>query len=219
MAEFKDLLLKIANNQILTPQELQDLSIFGTETQQRNSFIAGNTAANNTLNIAFPFFPIYSEILTKNTSSITIPVPSNANHLFCIGAGRCSGATFFETINGTFNGDTGTNYNWNSIVGVNTTPTAVQNKNQSAFPWGYFEAASSTSGAQSSFFAFIPHIRSGFWKTVIVIGGLPEYSATDMVAGLTASHWRSTEVIQSITITPASSTILAGSLFSLFGFR
>ena len=37
MANFADLLKKIANNSRLTPQELDELGRFGTETQQRNS--------------------------------------------------------------------------------------------------------------------------------------------------------------------------------------
>lgn len=40
MAEFKDLLLKIANNQQLSPFELDELGRFGTESQQRNSLVS-----------------------------------------------------------------------------------------------------------------------------------------------------------------------------------
>ena len=43
MSSFKDLLLKIANNARLTPQELDDLGRFGTETQQKNSLVSGWT--------------------------------------------------------------------------------------------------------------------------------------------------------------------------------
>ena len=40
MANFKDLLLKIANNSRLTPQELDELGRFGTEIQSRNAQVA-----------------------------------------------------------------------------------------------------------------------------------------------------------------------------------
>lgn len=43
MANFADLLKKIANNSRLTPQELDELGRFGTETQQKNSLVANWT--------------------------------------------------------------------------------------------------------------------------------------------------------------------------------
>ncbi len=41
MANFADLLKKIANNSRLTPQELDELGRFGTDTQQRNALVSG----------------------------------------------------------------------------------------------------------------------------------------------------------------------------------
>lgn len=52
MPEFKDLLLKIAQNRPLTPRELDELGRFGTETQQRNAQIANTSGKNGT-----PYFP------------------------------------------------------------------------------------------------------------------------------------------------------------------
>ena len=40
MANFADLLKKIANNSRLTPQELDELGRFGTEIQNRNAQVA-----------------------------------------------------------------------------------------------------------------------------------------------------------------------------------
>ena len=52
MANFADLLKKIANNSRLTPQELDELGRFGTETQQRNSQTANMSGFNGA-----PYFP------------------------------------------------------------------------------------------------------------------------------------------------------------------
>lgn len=52
MANFADLLKKIANNAKLTPQELDELGRFGTETQQRNS-----QTSNIYGNDGIPYFP------------------------------------------------------------------------------------------------------------------------------------------------------------------
>ncbi len=51
MANFADLLKKIAANARLTPQELDELGRFGTETQQRNALISGSFQNIETLNV------------------------------------------------------------------------------------------------------------------------------------------------------------------------
>lgn len=51
MANFADLLKKIATNARLTPQELDELGRFGTETQQRNALISGSFQNIETLNV------------------------------------------------------------------------------------------------------------------------------------------------------------------------
>lgn len=51
MAEFKELLLKIAENKQLTPFELDELGRFGTETQQKNALISGIFQNAETLKI------------------------------------------------------------------------------------------------------------------------------------------------------------------------
>lgn len=51
MANFKDLLLKIAQNRPLTPQELDELGRFGTETQQKNALISGSFQNLETLTV------------------------------------------------------------------------------------------------------------------------------------------------------------------------
>lgn len=51
MAEFKDLLLKIAQNRQLTPLELDELGRFGTETQQRNAQIANTSGLYNNIDV------------------------------------------------------------------------------------------------------------------------------------------------------------------------
>lgn len=218
MADFKDLLLKIANNARLTPQELAELSRFGAETQQRNSFIAGNTTADNNLNIQFPFLPIYSQVFEADTASITIQIPSYT-HLFCIGSGRCTGATYFENLKGRFNGDTGNNYDAQYLAGVNASVGASQTKAASSFDFGTFAAASATANAIGTFYSFLPHIGSTNWKSVLTIGGEPLYTATDMIGAISTSFWRSTSPITSITIYAPTSTMKAGSVISVFGVR
>lgn len=79
MAEFKDLLLKIANNARLTPQELDDLGRFGTETQQRNSLVAGwvNPTTNSEpihldRNIGIHIKRVADQSFTNNTPTLVV---------------------------------------------------------------------------------------------------------------------------------------------------
>ena len=64
-----DVLVKIAINRNLSQQEIDFLRLEGNNTQSRNSFVAGNTTPSNTLNVQFPFAPIYNEVLAVDTAS------------------------------------------------------------------------------------------------------------------------------------------------------
>ena len=51
MANFSDLLRKIANNEKLTPQELDELGRFGTEIQNNNAKVSGVITSSNSINV------------------------------------------------------------------------------------------------------------------------------------------------------------------------
>jgi len=217
--DFNKLLLKIAKNEQLTPQELDDLSRYGTETQQRNSFLAGNITPASLLKIAFPVFPIYSEILEKNTTSILVNIPSNANHLLIMGSVRTNrAASYNDGFIGRFNGDSGGNYREVYDGAQNTTQIAGQTAAQTFFGVSVTTAESATAGSFGGFFLFVPHIRSGTWKQTLRISGTSQYGATDMFDIVTSCHWQSTAKIQDITFSSENSAdILAGSLLSVYG--
>jgi hypothetical protein len=218
-----DMLARLAKNETLSLFEIEELRLWGNQTQTNNSFVAGlqNGSSNvysNTLNSnTLPFSPIYNEILSVATSSITVQIPSNFNHLFCIGSGRCTGATYNEGVLGRFNSDSGANYDHHWEGGQNTTQLANQSKGATSFPFGDFTAASATSGAEGSFFSFIPNIQSSTWKTNLSLRGISEYAAADLVSLLSTAHWRSTSPITSITLFAALSTIEIGSMFGVYG--
>ncbi len=166
-----------------------------------------------------PFFPIYNEILAVNTPTITVPIPSDARHLFCIGSGRCTGATYLEVLRGRFNGDSGNNYDIQYAGGINTTNFALQSKAGSFFSFGNFTGASATSGAIGTFFSFLPHIQSNNWKSIVFLGGNPFYDATQMIGALGVAFYRNTSPISSITIYPETSTMQADSVISILGLK
>lgn len=215
--ELGDLLVKIANNARLTPQELDELKRMGNETQQRNSFVAGNTTPQNALNVAFPFAPIFSEVFTVNKSSFVIPTPGDFKHLLLIISGRDTSVNDFSGgVLGRFNGDTGANYFNQYIYGSVTTAYASYENNTTSAIIGGLAGGGSADGKAVASVTFLPHYRSNFHKSGIAME--KGYSAGgNVIASLTSFSWTNTAPIETITMYSAAVNIAAGSVVSLYG--
>jgi hypothetical protein len=216
---FKDLLLKIANNARLTPSELDELGRYGTDTEIRNGFVAGNTTAANTLNVPFPFYPIFSEVLQKDTATLTVQIPSGYKHLMIMGSGRTTEAAYSTNVFVKFNGDAGANYRYVYHGAQASTSLGAQFTAQNSAQLGMFCGASATADAPGVFFAVVPHYAGGFFKVVLSSAGLHSYSATDMVKLDLATFWQNTSIIQDATLFPVTGSFLAGSVLSLYGIQ
>lgn len=216
--ELADIWEKIANNARLTPQELQFLRRSAVETQQRNSFVSSVTSASNQLIVPQAFFFIYSEILQANKTSITVNIPSNANHLLILGSVRTDRAAYNDGFIGRFNGDSGANYREGYNGAQNTTQVAGQTAGQTFFGISVTTGASATSNSFGGFFLFAPHIRSSVWKQTLRLSGTSEYSATDMLNLFSSCHWQNTSPVETVTFSSENSAnLLAGSLISVLG--
>lgn len=213
-----DLLVKIATNRNLSQQEIDFLRLEGNNTQQRNSFVAGNTTPGNQLNVAFPFAPIYNEVLAVDTASLLIVIPGGFKHLMFMGAGRSSKAATFDAMSMTINGDTGANYIGNVVVESGaSTVTGVGAVAQSAMAIGALSAASANAAAGSSFFVFLAHYRSSLWKSVVTMATVPNYDGTYGAIGMWGGTWQSTAPIEKLSVVAAGGNLVAGSLFSVYG--
>lgn len=218
MANFSDLLKKIASNARLTPQELDELGRFGTETQQRNSFIAGNTTPENTLSIGKDFEIIFSEKLVKDTDSVIAKIPSSARHIMVVGAGRidqnAGGSIWCQ-----FNGDTGNKYNYYYIMTNGTTVSTGIGAGQNKVFLGGFAVSTASANIVGSLQATITDAQGKFYKTILS-------SSVDNGYGLqfsSSGDWRSTANLQTIevfgtdgTSTKGSAKLLAGSVISIY---
>ena len=219
----KDILEKLSGN--LTDSDRVELGYYASRLEDNlnfvEKFVKPFSSVFDSKAIALPFEKINagSDVFEDSKSTITIEVPSIYKHLFFFFSGRCTGSTYYENLKGRFNGDTGNNYDTQYIAGVNATTGAAQAKAGSSFDFGTFAGASASAGAIGSFFSFIPHIQSSNWKSILVLGGEPQYTATDMIAALDAAFYRSTLPISSITIFAPTSTMAAGSTISLYGVR
>lgn len=218
--QLSSILLKMADNKPLTPQEKESLRMMADETQNRNSFIAQNTTPANTLNIPFPFFPVYSEVLATDTASLTIKIPSGYKHILFIGSGRLvSSASYGELIKVQFNGDTGSNYVYAYISGNGAGAAIAYNGSDSAdhVRFGSFTGSSAAADSVSSFWAFVQNYGStSFHKNFNSLSN----RETDVLGHnnieIHTGAWKSNAAIQSVTITPVAGSFAAGSAISIF---
>lgn len=213
-----DIWAKLANQARLTPEELDFLRRSGNETQQRNQFVGGNTTPAGNLDIAFPFFPIYSQTVPVNTASVSIPIPSNARHLMIMGAGRTTGnAATDSVIAMQFNGDTGANYSWHYEGARGTTAMAAQGLTAAGLTIGDFSKSGAAAGEAGSFFGFVPHCQSAYNKNYMSLEGYQNWIGTDVMNLVNVSFWNSTSKVQSIRIYSPTVSIAAGSSISVYG--
>jgi len=214
---FSDLLAKLANQDRLTPQELDQLKRYGNETEQRNSFVAGNTTPSGDLKVPQPFGFIYFNKLAVDTASITIPIPSNYNHLMVFGNGRITSAAYYERVGGRFNGDAGANYTYQNLQSVTTFPASAAFINDTSVSFGTFAAASASADARGSFWTTVTDVQGDAWKGLLSLRGLRYIDATNPVGGYIAGHWQSNSKVQSMTLLPDTGSFVAGSIFSVYG--
>lgn len=219
----KDILEKLSGN--LTDSDKIELGYYASRLEDNlnfvEKFVKPFSSVFDSKAIALPFEKINAgnDVFESDIASVTVEIPSIYKHLFCIGSGRCTGATYLETLKGRFNGDTGNNYDAQYLTGINTTVAALQSKAASNFDFGTFAGATASDGVIGAFFSFLPHIQSGNWKSVVAIGGNPQYDASNMIVGNEVAFYRSTLPISSITFYAATSTIKAGSSVSIYGVR
>ena len=219
-----DIWEKIANNARLTGEELAFLKHAGNETQQRNSFVGGNTTAGGALNVPVPFFPIYSEVLQKDMASLTIPIPGGYKHLLIFANGRVNGTggAAAASIFIRFNNDTGSNYMWSVEGQYNGGNVLSQDTSDPSGILCAFVADGSAAGHSGSTFSFVPHYASSFYKYCMSLNAYTEAAKTYNTYFEAA--WLNTSPIVSITLLPDTTTypsalIVAGSLISVYGIQ
>lgn len=222
MANFADLLKKMANNAPLTPQELDDLGRFGTEIQQRNSQVSGLLTIAGNLNIKLPIELIHSSgILVADSASIVAPVvPPDYNHLLLMSSGRTTNATagiYYLGMN--FNQDGGSNYAYQELDSASATLQTTVDYSHTYAIGGYFAGDSNTAGETGSNFVFIPNYRSSFHKSVICLTSFVGASAGEGArTEFIGSVWRNTSPINYISFSSGSG-LKAGTLISVYGLR
>lgn len=217
MANFADLLKKIANNSKLTPRELDELGNFGAETQQRNAFVAGNTTPTSELKIKFPIMPLYNEVLEKNTSSFSVNLPQDYNHILLFSSGRGTLAVSSNVVvRSRFNNDTSTSYAYQLHNVYNDINIYANNGTGFAYiDLARLAGASQPAGVSASSFSILLNYRSNLYKQILSLFGSVDASYTTIQTQ--SASWNSTSPISTISFFPESGDIAAGSSFSIYG--
>jgi hypothetical protein len=129
---------------------------------------------------------------------------------------RTDAATGFASINMQFNGDTGTNYEYNFVYASGGTPGAGQADSAACIALPNMPGSTVTANAPGVFSVRIPaYAGTTFYKGVLA--SIYYMTTTTEQALLTGGGWNNTAAITSIVLTPSAGNFVAGSTFTLYG--
>lgn len=155
---------------------------------------------------------IATQTLGSNAGSVTLSsIPATYTDLVLVMniIGNAAQQIYFQV-----NGDTASNYSSTLLEGNGTAASSTRASNQGV---GYISIVATTSTTNPNFNAivnFMNYSNTTTYKTVI-------NRANNAAAGVdaTVSLWRSTAAINSINISPSTSSFATGSTFSLYGIK
>jgi hypothetical protein len=156
--------------------------------------------------------PIYSQTLSGAASSITfsnIPTIYTDLLLVCNGGTSSSGQSIYAQ----FNGDSSTNYSDIVLSGDGTSATSAKSTSLAGIRVVGRFLGTDTSLIDSSITHIMNYSNATTYKTVL------NRSSESAGTTLSASAWRSTSPVTSITLVGESSNILSGSTFTIYGIK
>lgn len=179
------------------------------------------------LNIAFPIGVIASSVLEQDMDSVVVQIPSGYKHLEILITGRVDTqggtANKYDTFYVEVNGDTGANYQWNTINGLASSVTASQDLTANALFLGDLQTENAAAGLAGIIRATIPHYNGSFKKSCVGSAGLP-LSVTDSWQWQVFGQWQNTAPITQLsfrgnTLVHAGTKIVTGSVITVLGIR
>lgn len=144
-------------------------------------------------------------------------IPAGFAHLFLEQLTRTND-TSNVVIQPTINSDTATSsyaYHVHQASGTNST------SNYSDFNYAWMGATNGANHSSNSYSVNLVHIlnytKTDRWKSWYWWGGIGSSNTTLPFYFNTAGHWKSTNAITSIKLTPVTGSFVAGSTFNLYG--
>lgn len=162
-----------------------------------------------------------TQVLGSNAASITFSsintnYGSAYKHLQVRFAGSQVDVGGLDTMLMRINGDTGSNYAFHYLRGINST---VASGAQTSYNYPYVGLMAGRGGTESSgmIIDFVDAFQTTKFKTVKSFGGAA--ITGDKGLGLYSVLWMNTNAIDSILLAGFTGNLLAGSRFSLYGIR
>ena len=160
-------------------------------------------------------------------ASITFAgIPSGYKHLQIRFLAQSNRATYgTDSVLGTLNGDTGSNYAYHALRGDGASASAINGTTQSRF---YLYGSSATSAASAYTFGgavmdILDYANTNKYKTIRCLAGADLNGTVGGYGGavaLSSSLWQSTNAVTSINLAPESGTLWNQySSFALFGVK
>lgn len=206
-----------------TPRQLIEQLRSWFHPKDRSIYLAPDAFAYLPGGVGYLSMAFISEtVLSASAASVTFSnIPQDFRHLMIAASCRVDTAAERDNIAVRFNGDSGANYDTQSIFGTSATPTASATRGAASLPVGSAEAANSRGNAFGPNWIWIfQYSAAGIEKQTIsffsTFGNLS--TDADLFAIFRAGNWRNLNVITSITILPSTGpNFVSGSRFQLYG--
>lgn len=148
-------------------------------------------------------------------------IPGTYSHLQIRNIARITASQDRDSIKLQFNSDTGSNYARHSLWGSGSAASAYGNAPDSYVLLTDFAAATATASIYGAAVTdILDYANTNKYKTVRSLGGVDLNAAVTVYDGLNSGHWRNTNAITSITLTPYTGSSFAQySSFTLYGIK
>lgn len=164
-------------------------------------------------------FLIEEHLCAVDEASITFSnIPQYYRHLKLVGQGRSDVVNSVITLYMQFNGDTGANYDYESISASASTVAAGEWLAQTELYMAVLAGGGAPAGCAGNFDLMIENYRGTFRK---LVESITSHNFSNSSGGLVnvkrSGVWRNTDAISSIKFYTSSGNIVAGSVISLYG--
>ena len=187
------------------------------------SFVAGQRVTAGELNAINSVQIVQTSTLSATTASVTITIPSGYGSLDLSWHARTTSANTSDNMLLRFNNDSGANYDWQIVAGLNTTVTTTPSIGATSLLIGTAVGGTGTSGYFSNGVARITGASQAASGHVLTVTGswyaCWSNTAATSQAGTTGGLYIPSASITSLTLLPAAGSFAAGSVFSLYGFN
>jgi hypothetical protein len=159
-------------------------------------------------------------VLVGTQATITLAsIPTTFECLLATVYARSSQASTNVELWVRFNGDAGGNYLWQDISAQGTASAVTQGAAANQVRAGFMPGASATANLFGAASLMIPgYARTVGYKAMTSLSAEAHaFTAGSFIHSSVGAHWLNTAAINSMTISPSAGSLVAGTVFTLYG--